>query len=146
MTGSLRRKKIKTVIGADTVIHGSLRFSQGAHIAGTVLGHVGPVHPQRRSTLSVDRSAIIHGAVTATDIELRGRVLGDVGAQNSLLLGADAEVFGQLSYDEITIEPPSEPTPTDTRSHQGDPAPASAADPRFQGILQVLRDPWRGVR
>lgn len=137
----LRRNKIKTVIGANTVIHGSLRFAQGAHIAGTVLGHVTPTQPQRRSTLSVDHSAVIHGAVTATDIELHGCVHGDVGAQQSLVLGADAEVFGQLTYEDITIEP-AEPRETSPEATQ--PTPAPALDPRFQGILRILREPWRG--
>ena len=144
MAGLLRRRKIGTVIGENTVIHGSLRFAHDAHIAGTVLGHVLPSQPQRRCRLSVDRSAVIHGAVAASDIELRGRVHGDVGAQKTLVLGADAQVFGQLNYRDITIETeplgPIEPAPAATTES------SEETDPRFEGILRVLREPWRNPR
>lgn len=144
VSGLLRRKKIRTVIGENTVIHGSLRFAHDAHIAGTVLGHVLPSQPQRPCRLSVDRSAVIHGAVAASDIELRGRVHGDVGAQKTLVLGADAQVFGQLNYRDITIEtePPTPPAPAAPAVSE----PLKSLDPRFEGILRVLREPWRNPR
>ncbi len=141
VAGLLRRGKIRTVIGENTVIHGSLRFAHDAHIAGTVLGHVLPSQPQRQCRLSVDRCAVIHGTVAASDIEVRGRVHGDVGAQKTLVLGADAQVFGQLNYREITIETepldPIEPAPPATTKS------SEETDPRFEGILRVLREPWR---
>jgi cytoskeletal protein CcmA (bactofilin family) len=132
------------VIGENTVIHGTLRFAHDAHIAGTVLGHVLPSQPQRRCLLSVDRSAVIHGAVAASDIELRGRVHGDVGAQKSLLLGSDAQVFGKLNYRDITIEPAPDEAPEAPPLAPAKTPPAT--DPRFEGILRVLREPWRSTR
>ena len=142
--GLLRRKNIRTVIGENTVIHGSLRFAHDAHIAGTVLGHVLPSQPQRPCRLSVDRSAVIHGTVAASDIELRGRVHGDVGAQKTLVLGADAQVFGQLNYRDITIE--TEPPPPPAPAAPAVSEPLKSLDPRFEGILRVLREPWRNPR
>lgn len=138
------KKKIRTVIGPETVIHGSLRFAHGAHVAGTVLGHVLPRQPRQSTRLSVDQGAIIHGTVSATDIELRGQVHGDVEARRTLLLGVDAQVLGKLNYDEILLEthPPTArvaavDSGSDTASR---PRPV---DPRFDGILQILREPSR---
>lgn len=96
----LKRKKFKapkvsSVIGADTVITGDLRFNDGLHLDGKVIGHVSG---EAGSTVTVSEKGLIEGDVRVDSLILNGTVVGDVFANERVELAPQARVTGTVYY------------------------------------------------
>lgn len=90
-------ERIDTLIGADTVISGDVKFAGGLHVDGQVRGDV--VAPaDSGSTLSVSDAGRIEGSVNVPNVVLNGAVNGDIVAAERVELGATARVAGNVVY------------------------------------------------
>lgn len=120
--------RIDTLIARSVRIHGGLDFAGGLHLDGQVEGGV-RADPQVPSSLSVSETGSIEGPVEVTDLVLHGTVRGDIVARGRVVLGAKAQVEGNVYYGVIEmtmgaqitgklvrLEEPAEP---------GEPLPAS---------------------
>jgi cytoskeletal protein CcmA (bactofilin family) len=91
------QKRIDSLIGAGTTVHGDVNFSGGLRIDGAVYGKVGTVDNQP-ATLVVSELARIDGEVRVSHVVINGAVSGPVTANDYLELQAKARVNGDVSY------------------------------------------------
>ncbi|HEY4213371.1 MAG TPA: polymer-forming cytoskeletal protein [Steroidobacteraceae bacterium] len=94
--------RIDTLIGKATRLQGDLGFAGGLHLDGTVAGNV-RAEPLAGSSLSVSESGSIEGNVECLSVMLNGKVRGDIHARDRLVLGATAQVEGNVFYGVIEM-------------------------------------------
>jgi cytoskeletal protein CcmA (bactofilin family) len=92
-----RQPRIDTLIGKAARVHGDVEFQGGLHLDGQVRGSV-RCGEGRDSTLSVSESGAIEGDVQVPNVVLNGRVKGDIHATERVVLGATAQVEGNVYY------------------------------------------------
>lgn len=98
------RPRIDTLIARETRVAGDVEFQGGLHVDGRIAGDVRALHAAARTaSLSVSETGVIEGAVEVPDVELRGRVKGDIRASARLVLGATARVEGNVYYGVIEM-------------------------------------------
>ncbi len=86
-----------SVIGADVTIKGDIAASADLHIDGTIEGDI------RCAALVQGEGSAIHGAVTAENARLAGKVTGSITARELVILKT-AHIEGDVHYDALTIE------------------------------------------
>ena len=96
------QSRIDTLIGKAARVHGDVEFQGGLHLDGQVLGSVRS-DQSRDSTLSVSESGAIEGDVQVPNVVLNGRVKGDIHAPERVVLGATAQVQGNVYYGVIEM-------------------------------------------
>ena len=94
--------RIDTLIGKTARVNGDVEFQGGLHLDGQVRGSVRS-DPSRDSTLSVSESGAIEGDVQVPNVVLNGRVKGDIHAPERVVLGATAQVEGNVYYGVIEM-------------------------------------------
>jgi cytoskeletal protein CcmA (bactofilin family) len=92
-----RQPRIDTLIGKAARVHGDVEFQGGLHLDGQVRGSVRS-DDARDSSLSVSESGAIEGDVQVPNVVLNGRVKGDIHATERVVLGATAQVEGNVYY------------------------------------------------
>jgi cytoskeletal protein CcmA (bactofilin family) len=90
-------KRIDSLIGAGTVVHGDVTFTGGLRIDGEVRGNVIAADGEP-GTLVVGEQARIDGEVRVSHVVINGSVNGPVAAGDHLELQAKARVVGDVSY------------------------------------------------
>lgn len=88
---------IDTLIGANTVIEGHLRFRGGARIDGKVKGSVTAEEGQP-SMLVLSESGRIEGPVRVAQLVINGRIEGAIQADELIDLQPKAHVVGDVRY------------------------------------------------
>jgi len=91
------QKRIDSLIGAGTVVHGDVEFRGGLRVDGQVQGNVATAGGES-GTLVISEQARVDGEVTASHVVINGVVNGPVRADNYLELQAKARVVGDLHY------------------------------------------------
>lgn len=91
------QKRIDSLIGAGTAVHGDVTFSGGLRIDGTVHGKVATADNEP-GTLVVSEQARIEGEVRVSHVVINGTVSGPVTANDYLELQAKARVNGDVAY------------------------------------------------
>ena len=91
------QKRIDSLIGAGTVVHGNVEFRGGLRIDGQVEGDVTTVGGES-GTLVVSEEARVDGQVTVSHVVINGAVNGPVRADDYLELQSKARVVGDLQY------------------------------------------------
>jgi len=91
------QKRIDSLIGAGTTVHGDVSFSGGLRIDGAVYGKVGTTDNQP-GTLVVSEHARIEGEARVSHMVINGSVSGPVTANDYLELQAKARVNGDVVY------------------------------------------------
>jgi cytoskeletal protein CcmA (bactofilin family) len=94
--------RIDTLIARSVRIHGGLDFAGGLHLDGQVEGGV-RADPQAPSSLSVSETGSIEGPVEVDDMIVHGVVRGDIVARGRVVLGAKAQVEGNVHYGVIEM-------------------------------------------
>ncbi len=94
--------RIDTLIGKAARLHGDLEFAGGLHLDGGIAGNVRS-QPESPSSLSVSESGSIEGNVDVPSVMLNGKVRGDIHARERLVLGATAQVEGNVFYGVIEM-------------------------------------------
>lgn len=101
-TRDTAQSRIDTLIGKSARVHGDVEFQGGLHLDGQVRGSVRS-DPSRDSSLSVSESGAIEGDVQVPNVVLNGRVKGDIHATERVVLGATAQVEGNVYYGVIEM-------------------------------------------
>ncbi|WP_018870630.1 polymer-forming cytoskeletal protein [Thioalkalivibrio sp. ALgr3] len=92
-----RARRVDTLIGENTAIHGDLEFSGGLHLEGRIVGDV-RASTDGSAVLVVDEKGQIEGQVAVPHLVLNGSVRGDVHAGEHVELGEKARLEGNLYY------------------------------------------------
>jgi cytoskeletal protein CcmA (bactofilin family) len=88
---------VRTLVGADTRVHGDVEFTGGFHVDGYVKGNVEAVKDDA-ATLSISENGCVEGSVVVPHLMLNGTVKGDVRATERVELGPRARVIGNVQY------------------------------------------------
>jgi cytoskeletal protein CcmA (bactofilin family) len=91
------QKRIDSLIGAGTTVHGDIQFTGGLRIDGTVDGKVATVDNQP-GTLVISEKARVEGEVRVSHVVVNGTVAGPLTANDYLELQAKARVHGDVQY------------------------------------------------
>jgi cytoskeletal protein CcmA (bactofilin family) len=91
------QKRLDSLIGAGTTLHGDIVFTGGLRIDGTVEGKVTTVDNQP-GTLVISEKARVEGEVRVSHVVVNGVVSGPVTANDYLELQAKARVNGDVQY------------------------------------------------
>lgn len=91
------QKRIDSLIGAGTTVHGDVTFTGGLRIDGVVHGKVETVDGQS-ATLVVSEKARVDGEVRVSHVVVNGTVCGPVTANDYLELQGKARVNGDVAY------------------------------------------------
>jgi cytoskeletal protein CcmA (bactofilin family) len=91
------QKRIDSLIGAGTTVHGDVTFSGGLRIDGAVYGKVLTTDNQP-GTLVVSEHARIEGEARVSHMVINGVVSGPVTANDYLELQSKARVNGDVTY------------------------------------------------
>ncbi len=91
------QKRIDSLIGAGTMVHGDIVFSGGLRIDGKVIGKVTTADSQP-GTLVISEQARIEGEVRVSRVVVNGAVSGPLSANDYLELQAKARVNGDVAY------------------------------------------------
>ena len=94
--------QVDTLIGAQVVIHGDLKFSGGLYVEGRIVGKVIAEEGQR-ATITLAENGSIEGEVRAPVVILNGRLDGDVYASERVELAAKARVQGNVHYQGVEM-------------------------------------------
>ena len=90
-------KRIDSLIGTGTVVHGDVTFTGGLRIDGQVQGNVIAADGEP-GTLVVSEQARIEGEIRVSHVVINGTVNGPVAVTDHLELQAKARVVGDVSY------------------------------------------------
>jgi len=99
--GSSRKSgspKVATLITNDITVEGNLSGDGELQVDCMIKGDV------TVTRISIGDTGRIEGAVTAEVVEMRGRVTGSITAKQ-VRLYATAHLAGDLTYDQLTVEP-----------------------------------------
>lgn len=99
MFGKRKRTQavVRTLVGADTRVHGDIEFTGGFHVDGYVKGNV-EASKEGAAMLSISENGCVEGSVIVPHLLLNGTVKGDVRASERVELGPRARVIGNVQY------------------------------------------------
>jgi len=97
-----QQKRIDSLIGAGTTVHGDIQFTGGLRIDGMVDGKVATVDNQP-GTLLISEKARVDGEVRVSHVVVNGVVSGPLTANDYLELQAKARVNGDVQYRALVL-------------------------------------------
>ena len=92
--------EVTTHIGPGTRVAGRISGQEAIRVHGTVEGVV-----RLASTLFVEPEGVILAEVYAHDVVVSGTVVGNIHAENAVVLTASARVVGDLRSPRVSVEP-----------------------------------------
>lgn len=95
--------RIDTLIGAGTVVEGSIRFAGGLRIDGEVKGNVEAADGASSSVLVLSEQARIEGLVAVAHLVTNGTVVGQVSVSECLEMQARSKIVGDVDYSLIEM-------------------------------------------
>lgn len=98
------QNRIDCLIGAGTVIEGSITFTGGLRIDGKVRGNVSAA-ADKPGTLVLSEQAQIDGEIHVAHAVINGVVTGPVHATEYIELQAKANVTGDVHYKTLEVLP-----------------------------------------
>ena len=93
-------KSAATVIGPEATLRGDVKSRGDIIIAGNIEGEV-----VCEGKITIAAGGVVSGKVSAMEIAIEGKLLGDSMAAKSLAIASSAEVRGDVTTPVITIEP-----------------------------------------
>jgi len=87
-----------TVIGAGTVVEGTLKAAMSARIDGTVNGDV-----TSEGTIVVATEGTVNGNITAVDVKISGTVKGNVTTSGKIELVSNGKLIGDIKTGSLSI-------------------------------------------
>jgi cytoskeletal protein CcmA (bactofilin family) len=99
----VKQAKLATLIAHNVHISGDLEFSEGLRMDGQVTGNV-TGRPGEDTLLVVSDQGAIHGNVSAHDVIINGRVIGDVTVAHFVELQSNAHVQGNIYYQKLRMD------------------------------------------
>ena len=89
-------------LGKKSTFKGDIYLNGPTHIASNVEGKI---IAETNSKISIEPSSIIKGSIDSYDIDIYGKVEGDVNSKGVLRLFPSAIVTGQVSARSLEIRP-----------------------------------------
>ncbi len=86
-----------TLISVKTEIVGDVKFTGGLHIDGVVKGNL-VAEPGSGAVVRISDKGRVEGQITAPNVIINGRVIGDVHAGEYIELAKKAQVSGDVHY------------------------------------------------
>jgi cytoskeletal protein CcmA (bactofilin family) len=99
----VKQAKLATLIAHNVHLSGDLEFSEGLRMDGQVTGNVSG-RPGDQSLLVISDQGAIHGNVSAHDVIINGRVIGDVHVAHFVELQSNAHVHGNIYYQKLRMD------------------------------------------
>src|SRR5262250_425260 len=96
------QKRIDSLIGAGTTVHGDVHFKGGLRIDGTVEGNVVSTAGEP-GTLVISEQARVNGEIRVSHVVVNGTVNGPVTADDHLELQPKARIVGDVSYKTVEM-------------------------------------------
>jgi cytoskeletal protein CcmA (bactofilin family) len=87
-----------TIIGSSIVIDGEISGDEDLVIQGTVKGRI-----SLKESLYVESSGIVEADIDTQNVEIAGRVIGNIVASDKVELKADCRVIGDIKSPRILI-------------------------------------------
>ncbi len=87
-----------TVIGAGTVLEGTLKAGMSARIDGTINGDV-----TSSGTIVVANAGVVNGNISAADVKISGTVKGNVSVTGKIELIAEGKILGDIKAASLSI-------------------------------------------
>ncbi|MCL2011601.1 MAG: polymer-forming cytoskeletal protein [Cystobacterineae bacterium] len=87
-----------TIIGSSIVIDGEISGDEDLVIQGTVKGRI-----SLKESLYVESSGIVEADIDTQNVEIAGRVTGNIVASDKVELKADCRVIGDIKSPRILI-------------------------------------------
>ena len=87
-----------TVIGAGTVLEGTLKAGMIARIDGTINGDV-----TSSGTIVVANEGVVNGNILAADVKISGMVKGNVTVTGKIELVAEGKLIGDIKAASLSI-------------------------------------------
>lgn len=100
---SVKTAKLSTLVAQNVHVSGDIEFSEGLRMDGQVTGNV-TGRPGDESLLVVSDQGAIHGNVSAYDVIINGRVVGDVTVAHFVELQSNAHVEGNIYYQKLRMD------------------------------------------
>ena len=91
------QKRIDSLIGAGTLVHGDVTFSGGLRIDGHVQGNVIAANGEP-ATLVISEQALVDGEIRVSHVVVNGTVNGPVTVDDHLELQPKAKIVGDVTY------------------------------------------------
>ena len=95
--------RIETLIGANVVVDGDVRFKEGLHISGVVKGNVSVLDSEQHAMLIIDDTGHVEGEINVPKVIVHGQAMGRINSTEYLELGPNSTVFGDLCYNLLEI-------------------------------------------
>ncbi|MCL2179335.1 MAG: polymer-forming cytoskeletal protein [Proteobacteria bacterium] len=87
-----------TIIGSSIIIDGEISGDEDLVIQGTVKGRI-----SLKESLYVESSGIVEADIDTQNVEIAGRVTGNIVASDKVELKADCRVIGDIKSPRILI-------------------------------------------
>jgi cytoskeletal protein CcmA (bactofilin family) len=88
-----------TVIGSSIVIDGEITGDEDLVIQGTVKGRI-----SLKESLYVEASGIVEADIDTQNVEVSGRVTGNITASDKVELKTDCKVIGDVQAERLLID------------------------------------------
>lgn len=95
----VKEKDIDTIMGEDLDFSGSLSFSDPLMIKGKFSGDI-----KSTGILFIEANAVVEADISALDVQIRGEVIGNVEANDSVQLFSSARVIGDITAPKVKME------------------------------------------
>jgi cytoskeletal protein CcmA (bactofilin family) len=89
--------RISTLVGAESSLHGDLKYRGGLHVEGRIVGNV-VADESSEAMLTLSEQGVIEGEVRVPTMVLNGTVNGDVHAADRIELASRARINGDVYY------------------------------------------------
>lgn len=91
-------KKIKTILGGNTVFEGNMHFKETLKICGSYSGTI-----KASGVLIVGEDAVVNADISAKSVVIYGTVKGDVLAEEKIEMFSSGRVYGNVKAKKFKI-------------------------------------------
>lgn len=90
----------ETVLATDINFTGEIKFARPLMVKGKVSGKL-----ESGSDLTIEESAVVHAAIFADRVIVKGEVVGNITAKTSVNVYASGRLTGDITSPEVVLEP-----------------------------------------
>lgn len=94
-----RMKQLPNRIEKDSVIKGDIQSDSGWEIAGVLRGNL-----LTHGDVTIDENAEVFGDVKGDNIQVKGKVTGNIAANRNLMLYSTCITSGDIVYEHLVVE------------------------------------------
>ena len=91
-----------TILASDISFQGNIKFTKPFMIRGTVSGAI-----DATNDLVIDTNAVVKAGISANRVLVRGKVDGDIQAQEIVFVTSSGSVNGDITSKQVVLEPGS---------------------------------------